>query len=95
MHLAKSLQALVQRNILTYRAILVLLPLPLLLVDFGHVILIFFFGYLLVGLMVRHLLNKGVRRTNELAEYNRYCAILHFGEYLWSGFEKGAFIDDR
>lgn len=95
MHFAKSLKALVQRNIITYRAILLLLPLPLLLVDSGPVILIFFFGYLLVGLMVRHLLNRGVRRTNELAEYNRYCATLHFGEYLWSGFEKGTFIDGR
>ena len=95
MYFAKSLKALIRRDLITHRAILVLVPLPLFLSELGILILILFFGYLLVGLMVRHLFNQGVRRTNELAEFYQYCATLHFCEYLWSGFEKGTFVDDH
>ncbi|KQM34067.1 hypothetical protein ASF03_21915 [Rhizobium sp. Leaf68] len=56
MYFAKSFKALIRRDIITYRAILVLVPLPLFLSELGILILILFFGYLLVGLMVRHLI---------------------------------------
>jgi hypothetical protein len=84
----------IQKNIITYRAILVLIPLPLMLSNTGVSILTGVFLYVLAGLVVRVLINKGVRSSSELGLYHYSCFALHFMEYIWNGFDKGKFVDD-
>lgn len=84
----------VQQHLFAYRVVLLLLPTPLLFSDVGVEFLGAFFLYVLAGLVVRFVENKGARSSSELGLYSYYCFALHFVEYLWNGFDKGNFVDD-